>query len=172
MKKLSFAVILGVITISLTQAQSAGGTSTKNEKKTNPEVAQGSNYDPGAGNDVNTKALRDFLRSCKNAENSHWFVDSKGSCVYYSEKGKKGKRFYDKSGSFIYDILSYSEEDLPFAIRVQVKQTYYLDYNITHVQEIHANGKTIYMVQIQDKSTWKQLRICDEEMDVVNELKL
>jgi hypothetical protein len=69
MKKLSFAIILAVRTISLTQAQSAGVRFAKNEKEANPEIAQESNYDPSTSNEVNIKTLRDFSRSCKNAEN-------------------------------------------------------------------------------------------------------
>jgi hypothetical protein len=174
MKKLSFAIILTVTTISFTEAQNAEVNFAKNEKKANMGITEQPEFQsrPAAMNEVNIKSLKDFSRSCRNPENVHWFVSSSGSCVYYSENGKNGKRVYDKKGSFIYDMLSYSEEHLPFAIRDRVKQIYYLDYNITQVQEIQTERKIIYLVQIQDKTTWKQVRICDDEMDVVDEFKI
>jgi hypothetical protein len=174
MKKQLFAIILAVIIISFTQAQNAEINFAKNEKKANKGVIEQPEFQSSTAaiNEVNIKSLKDFSRSCRNAENVHWFVSPSGSCVYYSENGKNGKRVYNKKGSFIYDMLSYSEEHLPFAIRDRVKQTFYLDYNITHVQEMHIERKIIYLVQIEDKTTWKQVRICDDEMDVVDEFKI
>ncbi len=110
--------------------------------------------------------LVNFSKTCKNAQNVQWFPDNEGSVVYYFLKNKKGIRFYDKKGKSNYEILSYSEEDLPFEIRDKVKQAYYMDYDITHVQEIHIQQKVIYLVQIADKTNWKQLRIEGDEMEV------
>jgi hypothetical protein len=122
--------------------------------------------------EVNTKAVKDFLTSCKKAENPHWYNDPKGTFVYYYINGNKARRFYDKKGDFVYDILSYTEEYLPYNIRDMVKRTYYFDYKIIVAEEIHTEGKTIYLVHITNKTDLLIVRVCDDEMDVIEKYKL
>ncbi len=159
--KTIIATILATILINFAQAQTVSNTDKNTGKNFSKNVA-----------DINapsTKVEIDFTKSCKNAENIHWYFVPEGSLVNYSLNQKTGVRFYNKKGNLVYDILTYSEENLPHNIRDMVKQAYYLDYNITLVQEIHSEGKEIYIIQIKDKSTMKTLRICDDKMEVLNE---
>ena len=166
MKKITIVTILATILISSIQAQNADVSYVKNNDNNSSETKVAGINAPSA------KAVKDFSISCKGAENIHWSVVPEGSIAYYSLDGKKGTRFYNKKGAFEYDILTYSEEKLPLNIRDMVKQAYYLDYTITLAQEIHTKGKLIYVVQIQNKKTLKQIRICNEEMEVIHEFKL
>jgi hypothetical protein len=168
MKKITIAIVLATLSNFIEAQTTDVSKMDKDFSDLGPaEVNTSSTFER-----PNTKAVRDFLKSCANAKNTHWYVDSEGSYAYYSLNEKKGRRFYNKKGDFVYDILTYSEENLPFDIRDMVKQSYYLDYNITLVHEIHTEGKLIYIVQIQDKKTLKQVRICDKEIDVISELTL
>jgi hypothetical protein len=103
---------------------------------------------------------------------THWFVDPKGSFVYYSENGKKGRRFYDKTGNFVYNILSYSEESLPSVIRDRVKQTYLPGLQYHPCTRDPYKDQLIYLIQITDKKTWKKLRVTEDEMDVFAEQRI
>jgi hypothetical protein len=67
-------------------------------------------------------------------------------------------------------IPSYPEEFLPYAVRGRVKSTYYFDYTINRAEEIQINNKTVYIIHIEDKSGFKLLRVCDDEMEVIKEL--
>ena len=174
MKKLFFAIVLAAIAPNITQAQVASIRFANYEKETETDVHRfqvtGLNGAAATINDVNMKAVKDFSKSCKKAGDIHWYIETNGSFVYYYMHGNKGRRFYDKKGSFVYNILSYTEEFLPYAVRDLVKSTYYFDYTITRAEEVQVNGKTFYFIHIEDKSGLKLLRVCDDEMEVIEEM--
>lgn len=177
MKNLSFIIILSAIVTNAIQAQNAAirFANYENENRTGPvpekvEVT-GINGSPATINDVNIKAVKDFEKSCQKAENIHWFIERNVTFAYYNVSGNRGKRVYDKKGNFVYSMVNYPEEYLPYDIRDQVKRIYYLDYNIIWVQEIQTEGKTIYVVHLTNKTTWLNVRVCEGEMDVLEQYK-
>ena len=173
MKKISFAIILAVIVTNVIQAQEAGIRFSNYEKEAEAGLNKFQVTDINGSavtiNNVNVKAVKDFSKSCKEAEDIHWYIQTNGTFVHYLMNGNKGRRCYDKKGNFVYNILSYPEEFLPYAVRDQVKRTYYFDYNIILADEIQTEGKTIYIVHIKNKTTWKNIRVCNGEMDVLEE---
>jgi len=173
MKKKTIAIILATIAINFIQAQTRDLTfvAKKTEKDSSEFQAANISSSPKFKK-ANTKAIKDFSKSHQQAENVKWYAVTNGSFVYYSLNEKTGRRLYNEKGNFVYDILTYSEKDLSLDIRAMVKQTYYLDYDITLVKEIHTEGKTIYIIDIQNKSTLKILRICGDEMEVLEEYKI
>lgn len=115
------------------------------------------------------RAEEDFAKWNRNAENIRWFGDSRGFFVYYINEGKKGRAFYDKKGHFVYNSMAYSEQFLPLKIRRLVKSVYYMDYKITHVNEIYQDHQTTYLVMVTDDKVWKKLRIAEDEMEEIAE---
>ena len=118
------------------------------------------------------RAERDFLKSNTQATNIQWYEVPRGFLAYYKIQGNKGRSFYDRKGRFVYNIISYNEQFLPREVRIQVKSVYYLDYKITHVNEINHNsepGKPIYLIQITNNKLWKKLKIADGEMELLEE---
>jgi hypothetical protein len=166
MKKITIATILATILINFIQAQNADVNYIEKKKDNDSSELKPADIKASA------KAEKDFSRSRKGAENIQWYVVPEGSLVRYTLNEKQGKRFYNKKGNFLHDILTYSEESLPLYVKDMVKRTYYSDYNITLAQEIHSEGKIIYVVQIENKSTLKILRIVDDEMEVLNEYNI
>lgn len=163
MKKIIFTIILAIIVNVITIAQ---GSASINDKKT-PAFKKSI---PGNGL-ARVKASEDFLRSNRQAENVRWYDVPNGFFVYYTKDEKKGKSFYNKKGKFVYNSLSYQEQLLPVEIKNRVKSVYYMDYKITHVNEILEEGKTIFIVQLTDNKTWKNILIRDDEMDVIKEYR-
>ncbi len=108
------------------------------------------------------------MQSNKQAENVKWYEYPKGFLVYYTKDGNQGRSFYDKKGRLAYNILSYPEQFLPCKIRDLVKREYYLDYKITWANEIYSAGKKAFIVNITDGKTWKFVRVCDDELDLIN----
>ena len=143
----------------------------KNSAETEPVLITGINGSPSTINNVNVKAVRDFVKSCKKAESIHWYPDTKGTFVYYYINGNKGRRFYDTKGDFVYNILSYPEEFLETDIRKLVKSIYYMDYTITWVNEIQTGDKTSFIVHLSDKTSWKTIMVCEGEIEVLEEFK-
>lgn len=77
--------------------------------------------------------------------------------------------FYDKKGRVRFTIDYYGESRLPGEVRAIVKPVYY-DYAILNVQEVKLNGKSIFMIDLQDSSTIKTVRVADGEMELVRTL--
>lgn len=118
---------------------------------------------------INVKAVRDFTQSFRLAENVHWYKVPDGVMVYFTENNIKTKAGYDKNGNWLYSLRSYAEKYLPRDVRARVKSIYY-DYSITWVNEITKERQHTYLVQLQDNSSCKTIRVCeDEEMEVVEE---
>ena len=159
--------MLMIITASVTIAQ--GSNLSLSDEETLASAVQ-KNISTGVL--AQLKAEEDFLRSNKKAENVRWYDDEKGFFVYYTKDGNRGRSFYNKKGNFVYNVLSYREQFLPFKIKKWVKSVYYMDYRITHANEIRQDGKTVFLVQITDDKVWKKLRIEDDDMEVIEEYEV
>jgi len=165
MKKLFLIVILAIITDTVTTAQ---GSASINDETTS---VNGSKKSVRGNGLARLKASEDFLRSNKQAKNVRWYDVPNGFFVYYTKDEKKGRRFYNSKGKFVYNSLSYQERSLPVEIRNRIKSVFYMDYKITHVNEILEEGKTIFIVQLTDNKTWKNILIHDDEMEVIKEYR-
>ncbi|MBS1597916.1 MAG: hypothetical protein JST75_06805 [Bacteroidetes bacterium] len=117
---------------------------------------------------INSKAMRDFKRSFPDAEDEQWYSFKDGYAVRFKEEGKDHMVTYNRGGDWQYTIANYGERNLPQDIRALVKSTYY-DYTITLVQEVTAHDQTVYLVHMQDESTWKTLRVSDGEMSIIED---
>ena len=121
-------------------------------------------------NDINTKAVRNFIRDYKNVTGAKWFKSANGLfVVYFTNENIQNWIYYNKKGDFEFMLRHYNEEKLPPDVRHLVKSNYY-DFSIYHVSEIRYNGKTEYFVRIEDKTCWKKIKVEDGEMEVVEEI--
>ena len=120
--------------------------------------------------DINQKALKHFSRSIKNAKGEKWFEKRDGYVVYYMKDGYQSHAVYNIKGNWLYTIGVYSEENLPFSVRDLVKRNYY-DFNIFQVLEIKIENKIIYLVRVEDKTSWKTIRVQDGEMQVIEQYR-
>lgn len=77
--------------------------------------------------------------------------------------------FYDKKGRVRFTIDYYSEKELPTEVRAIVKPVYY-DYTILTVEEVKLNGRSIYLIDMQDSTTIKTVRVADGEMELIRDL--
>ena len=123
-----------------------------------------------APSDINIKAMRDFMKSFKGAQSVQWYKVPDGTMAYFTNYGIKTRVSYDNKGNWMYNMRSYDEINLPREIRAQVKSVYY-DYSITWVNEITKRQQTTYIVHMQDKKSWKTIKVCEgEEMETVETL--
>jgi len=127
-------------------------------------------YRPEYMNNINVSAVRDFVKRCHEPGGARWYKLKDASLVVKFERPDTAFRVaYNRRGGWIYTIRTYHEKQMPRDIRALVKSTYY-DYTITQVDEIdHTEAAgTIYIVSIKDDVSWKTLRVCNGEMDVLN----
>ncbi|MEP7375850.1 MAG: hypothetical protein ABI675_20815 [Chitinophagaceae bacterium] len=120
-------------------------------------------------NEISTKAVRNFIREYKNVMDAEWFRSPTGSfVVYFTSDSISSTIYYTKEGEFDIMIRYYKEEELPREVRHLVKSNYY-DFSIYHVSEFRSKGKTAYVVVLEDKTSWKKIKVLDNEMEVIGE---
>ena len=121
-------------------------------------------------NNVNIKAMRDFIDRYKDVNNASWYKVDNGFVAEFKTLYAVTTVTYKKNGKWLYTITSYSEEHLQEDVRALVKSTYY-DYDIVNIQEIKVPLKdsNIYLVYIQDATSIKVLRVYNGEMEVIHD---
>lgn len=169
MKKLSAAILL--ITIghcAFSQNLKTNSTSQNSEVATTfLDNAKGEKTTPATS--INSKAIRAFEKSFKNASGERWYEMPDGYRAKFTIKGMKSdityKVDYDKKGSWTHTILSYDEKELAKDIRDQVK-TNYFDYSIVYVDCIMMpHNQNTYVIHLEGATNWINVRIADGEMD-------
>jgi hypothetical protein len=123
---------------------------------------------PARLNEINGRAARDFGRQYKNVSDAEWFKLKEGFVVHFTNDGIKSRAFYTKNGHYEGLIRSYFEDELPREIRHLVRRSYY-DFSIRHVYEVSFEGMTSYLVKMEDKTSWKAVRVIDGRIDVMEE---
>ena len=118
-------------------------------------------------NDINARAAGDFLKRYRDADEATWYQITEGFAVFFNQKNIKTKAVYDKNGNWQYTMRFYKEQQMLHSIRHIVKREYY-DFTITQVEEIHyQNQPVVYVVHMQDDSTWMNVRVSEGEMQVL-----
>lgn len=178
MKKILFALMAGLIPalaiINETFAQSGNGiiplTPVKNYFgiKSKNGVTENSN----TAVLVNTKALKIFRKQYK-VNNEKWMKE--GDCIiaFYELDGISYYIYFDKKGHWVACLKKYYEDKMPKDIRKMIKQEYY-DYKIGVVFEIKTGTgieTPTYVVNVEDATNFKQLRINDNGLDVYKEIQ-
>jgi len=120
------------------------------------------------GSNIAVRAVRDFVQTYKSVENEKWYKLDDGYLAEFVLDDVKTSVVYDGRGVWKYSIRRYNEDRLPTDVRRIVKSTYY-DYSITMVEEVILYEKVIYIVHIEDAHTWKKIRVCEGEMEAIEE---
>lgn len=114
---------------------------------------------------ADSRVVSKFEKAFPSATDASWMTTNGGFAVRFLQKGMQHMAFLTKRGNCTDYIRYYFEKDLPSAVRTLVKSTYF-DYKITRVEEVNHNNVTAYLVTIEDGTTWKVIRVVDDEMDV------
>lgn len=120
---------------------------------------------------VNTKAMRNFVKTYESAVDPEWVTLKEGGylCRFVIDS-VRCRAFYGEKGAWLLTLASYEEKKLPRDVRATIRSTYY-DYKISYIDEISVPGRSkIYLVQIQDDKGIKVLRVSDGEMETMREL--
>lgn len=117
-----------------------------------------------------SRVVSKFEKAFPGATDASWMNTNDGFAVRFLQKGIQHMAFMTKRGNCISYIRYYFEKDLPPAVRTLVKSTYF-DYKITSAEEVYHNNVTAYLVTIEDETTWKIIRVVDDEMDVYASFK-
>jgi hypothetical protein len=170
MKKIiftGFGITLSVLAITLASygQATATGLRVSNNIFSIENSFSKSNVNTLRRSDVNSKAVRNFVRSYKNVSNEKWYKVQDGFIAMFILYDINYRVDYDKKGNWLHTMRTYDEDKLPPDVRHLVKSSYY-DYNITFVQEIEIPREPFtYVVHLEGKTKLIILRVSNGEMD-------
>jgi len=119
---------------------------------------------------VNLKALKDFSKSFHEVSNEKWFKVPGGVIANFLFKGIDFRIKYDENGKWLYNLLTYPEDNLPSDVSSLIRSRYY-HYEIEFCNEYQLSNSTIYVVKMNDDKSIKTIRIADGEMEVIADNK-
>jgi len=126
---------------------------------------------PVAIAEINAKVVRNFAKDYKKATDVKWIKTSEGLyAAYFVNDAVQNLVCYNKKGNFECQLRYYQEDKLPREIRGLVKGAYY-DFSIYLVTEVHRNGKIAYVIKMEDKTSWKTVKVVDGEMEVTEDFR-
>ncbi|HTS44212.1 MAG TPA: hypothetical protein VMH01_07430 [Puia sp.] len=164
MKKSIITIALAGIMLSLSFSNAHAQFAVKADKS---ESTPG-NFKAVSSDKVNGKAIRQFQHDYKEVVNSDWSVLKDGGFLCrFIITDVPYRALYNPGGQWLYTISNYSGRQLSQSLRDKIQSSYY-NYQITFVNQIDMpENKTIYLVEIQDEKSIKKVRVTDEEMEIV-----
>jgi hypothetical protein len=108
--------------------------------------------------DIHTRAIKDFQNRFNHVNNAVWYSLNNGFVSYFLLDGYGERVFYDKKGHWQFSLLLYGEGKLPRDVRASVKSVYF-DLAITQVEEVQTPNGFVYIVNLEDKSSIKVLKV-------------
>jgi|SRR6266542_328283 len=120
--------------------------------------------------DVNFRTLKDFKKRFATTTDATWQETDKGYIARFSANSIETMVAYGKQGTWFYTIQRYNEKNLLANVRALVKSTYY-DYTFFHIDKVNVpeQENTIYILLLQDNKHFKTIRVCGDEMEVIND---
>jgi hypothetical protein len=119
---------------------------------------------------ITKKVSESFDRLFKGAVKPIWYKADKRFIVNFILDDQKHKAEFTKGGQLLYVLVYGNEEHMPQDVRTVVKSKYF-DYNITSTVKIDVDGKTIWLVNIEDARQFYVLRVEDGDMSIMNNFK-
>jgi len=121
-------------------------------------------------NDINVRAMRDFVSRYGDVT-AVWHTSNEDYVAVFFKDSIQHRVIYNNRGDLSYEMKYYEESRMPRNIRAQVKSTYY-DYKIYVIQEIETpDHPTVYIVNLQGDTDWKKVKLCQGEMEIMEEFK-
>jgi hypothetical protein len=164
MKKLIMATSLTVVALTGCAYSQQGNTLAAAKVRT---LKPGNEY----LNDINVRAMRDFVSRYGDVTNAVWHRSNDNYVAVFYKDSVQHRVIYSGRGDLSYIMKYYEESRMPRNIRAQVKSMYY-DYKIYVIQEIETpDHPTVYIVNLQGDTDWKKVKLCQGEMEVMEEFR-
>jgi hypothetical protein len=116
------------------------------------------------------KASENFKRNFKNVGDEKWQVDEKAIVAFFIKDDVKTNVVYNKNGSWIHTLTYYHEEKMPTDIK-QIIERDFPDDDITLAVDIKEGDMNFYIVQLENKTTYKKVSVYNGETNVFEILK-
>lgn len=120
---------------------------------------------------VNVKMANHFSKKFKNATDIRINAAADHTQITFKEDGMSNSVRYNKRGKFQYSVRTYDESKLSDAIRNSVEIAYPGYAVFGFVNEIDVLNKTATLVMIENKHSWKRVRLVDNEISTYEEYR-
>ena len=118
---------------------------------------------------IKSKAIRDFSKTFETVTNEDWYVIKNGFMVKFKKQDIQHRVIYNKRGNWIATFRYYNEDQLRSDVRNLIKSTWY-DAAITHITEVIFGNKTAYLVNTEDKTSIKTIKVVNNDMEICQEI--
>ena len=118
---------------------------------------------PLSSNEVSSKAIRTFEKNFKHTTNQQWY-GLKGNTyltTFIDKEGRDSRVLFANNGYMVYAISYGDEQMLPIACRKEIKSRY-AEYNIGRVSEVSADGRKVWVVNLEDKDHLVIARLAED----------
>ena len=171
MKKINILLLIGVFLATRAMSQTGNSIKIGLDKRSSPKQFTAFEKPPGLRlNDININAVRDLNMFFKNPVNLIWEKIPNGYVAHFRCNDIKMMVAYSHIGTWVHTISYYDEFKLPVHIRHLVKSMYY-DFVINQVVQLEEDDRLIYMVQMEDSTSFKTIMVSDEGMETVKDIK-
>lgn len=117
-------------------------------------------------NDINPRAVREFMKAYEDVDNVRWFKYKKGYVATFAKDSILTRAYYNVRGDFDVELRYFYENRLLPEIRNLVKSKYY-DYSIFQVIEVIGYDRILHQIKIRDKNYFKVINVIDGEIEMV-----
>jgi len=117
---------------------------------------------------ISAKLYTRFTRDFKSASNISIYPD-KNVQIYSEIAGIKNRTLYTRKGKFLHNVRQYDFTILPETVTDAINDAYPRFDIFGGVAEVQVAGKIAYFVLIENKKSWKRVKVIDGEVDVYEE---
>ena len=171
MKNLKFILPFSLMLMSLSTVKSHAQVAMNDSRITSDgELSAMSRHETSSATVANQKAETNFKKDYSLATEAEWsvFADRSLVCRFYMNNILH-RAFYTPRGHWLYTLSGYVGNRLDNANAERIKRVYY-NFRIVYVDQVDlVNGKTFYIVEIQDEKSIRKIRVNEDEMEVVQE---
>ena len=119
---------------------------------------------------ITRQVSQSFNHLFKGAELPVWYEANKNFIVNFILNNQKNKAEFTRGGRLLYLLVYGTEKEMPADVRAIVKRTYF-DYDILSTIKINFDGRTVWVINVQDANQAFVLRVEDDDMQIMNKFK-
>jgi hypothetical protein len=173
MKKVSLFLVEIILSVCAINPSTYGQTSSSfNKEAFAKSVATASNEDKLALESIksiNARMYKDFSSKFKNATDIHTNAVDNSTVISCNADGKFSRILYDRKGHWQHTISSYDNEKLPLNVREVIEDVYPRYEIFGAAVEVTVGDGTAYLVTIENKTSWKRIKVVNGETEVYEE---
>ncbi len=173
MKKVLFLLIVAFASILSFKPVMYAQSSTDFDKKTFVKsVVNASDADKLALENIkaaNSKMYSNFSKKFAGARDIQSNKVGNHTMITCTVDGRLTRVLYRKNGSWQHTITTYENDKLPESVRELINDAYPRYSIFGGVIEVSAGNATAHLVTIENKTSWKRIRVVNGEMDEYEE---